>query len=86
VKERRLEEIMRVQAEISLEKNRELVGREFRAIVDAAGAEEALARIYSQAPEIDGHTIIRGGGIVEGGFLNVRITEAYDHDLEGKPS
>jgi ribosomal protein S12 methylthiotransferase len=86
VKERRLEELMRVQAEISLEKNRELVGRGFRALVDAAGAEEALARIYSQAPEIDGHTIIKGSGIGEGGFLNVEITAAYDHDLEGKPS
>jgi ribosomal protein S12 methylthiotransferase len=86
VKERRLEELMRVQAEISLEKNRELVGRRFRALVDAAGAEEALGRIYSQAPEIDGHTIIKGAGIEEGGFLNVEITEEYDNDLAGKPS
>ncbi len=86
VKERRLEELMRAQAEISLEKNRELVGREFRALVDASGAAEALARIFSQAPEIDGHTVIKGPGIGEGEFLNVKITAAYDYDLEGKPA
>jgi ribosomal protein S12 methylthiotransferase len=85
VKHRRWEELMRVQAEISLEKNRELVGRTMRALVDIAANEEAVARIYSQAPEIDGHTVVKGSGLIEGQIVDMRITAAHEYDLEGEP-
>ncbi len=58
VKHRRFEEIMKRQALISLEINREIVGRRFRAIVDEAEEDVTLARLYSHAPEIDGVVII----------------------------
>jgi ribosomal protein S12 methylthiotransferase len=86
IKHRRWEELMRVQAEISLEKNRELVGRTMRALVDLSAADEAVARIYSQAPEIDGHTVVNESGLNEGQFIDVRITAAHDYDLEGEPA
>jgi ribosomal protein S12 methylthiotransferase len=86
IKRRRWEELMRVQAEISLEKNRALVGRTMRALVDLAAKDEAVARIYSQAPEIDGHTVVKGSGFIEGQFVDVRITAAHDYDLEGEPA
>jgi ribosomal protein S12 methylthiotransferase len=58
VKHRRFEEIMKRQALISLEINRDIVGRRFRAIVDEAAEDVTLVRLYSHAPEIDGMVII----------------------------
>jgi ribosomal protein S12 methylthiotransferase len=85
-KHRRWEGLMHAQAEISLEKNRELVGRTMRALVDLSVQDESVARIYSQAPEIDGHTIVKGGGLEVGEFMDIRITDAHDYDLEGEPA
>jgi ribosomal protein S12 methylthiotransferase len=86
VKQRRWDELMRVQADISLDSNRALIGRTFKALVDLSGDDEAVARIYSQAPEIDGHTVFKGGNIRAGGFIKVKITGASDYDLEGVPA
>lgn len=85
IKKRRWEELMRAQADISLEKNRELVGRTLRFLVDVTGSGEAAGRIYSQAPEIDGNSIIRGNNLDEGSFVDIKIIAASDYDLEGVP-
>ncbi len=85
VKQRRWDELMGLQADISLQKNRSLLGSTLRALVD--GVDEggrALGRIYSQAPDIDGHTVI-AGDVQRGSFADVRITGASDYDLEGEP-
>ena len=58
VKIRRFDEIMKRQSFISLEKNRELIGRRFEAIIDEIDGDVAIARLYSHAPEIDGVVII----------------------------
>ena len=58
VKRERLDKIMRHQARISLEKNKELIGRKFKAIVDEISEGAAIGRLYSHAPEIDGVVII----------------------------
>jgi ribosomal protein S12 methylthiotransferase len=89
VKERRLHEIMTRQASISLEKNRELVGRKLRALIDEAGGDVVLARLETHAPEIDGMVIIErtdheSRDLHVGDFVTVEITDAYDYDLKGK--
>lgn len=91
VKHRRFEEIMKRQALISLEVNREIVGRRFRAIVDEAAEDVILARLYSHAPEIDGVVIIERAETPEcadklkaGDMVTVEITDAYDYDVKGK--
>jgi ribosomal protein S12 methylthiotransferase len=58
VKKRRLDEIMSCQAAISLEKNRELVGKRFRAIIDEVDNDVIIGRLCSHTPEIDGVVII----------------------------
>ncbi|MDP2168505.1 MAG: 30S ribosomal protein S12 methylthiotransferase RimO [Thermodesulfovibrionales bacterium] len=80
VKSRRYDELMRLQAAVSLKKNRELVGASMRALLD----EPSLARIYSQAPEIDGVTMLENSGRRQaGGFADIKITGAMDYDLIG---
>lgn len=54
VKESRLNEIMKVQGLISLEKNRALIGKRLKAVVDEKDGNIVIARVASQAPEIDG--------------------------------
>ena len=60
VKDKRLDKIMRHQAQISLEKNKELIEKRFKAIIDEISSGTAIARLYSHAPEIDGVVIING--------------------------
>jgi ribosomal protein S12 methylthiotransferase len=80
---------MEVQAEISAERLQRFVGRTMRVLVD--GIEEtgdgayAVGRTHMDAPEIDG--VVRFGGsgrLPIGGFVDVKITGADDHDLEGE--
>ncbi|MBA4348513.1 MAG: 30S ribosomal protein S12 methylthiotransferase RimO [Thermodesulfovibrio sp.] len=58
VKERRFDDIMKRQALISLEKNRELIGKRYEALIDEVDGDVAIARLYSHAPEIDGAVIL----------------------------
>jgi ribosomal protein S12 methylthiotransferase len=83
IKAERFNKIMTVQSEISLEKNKRLVGKSFKALIDDIEDNIAVARIYSQAPEIDGVVLIHDSSVEKGCFVNVKIEEAYDYDLKG---
>lgn len=58
VKEERRNEVMRIQSRISLDINKALIGQRFRAIVDEVEGDTIIARLSSQAPDIDGVVII----------------------------
>lgn len=62
IKNRRFDTIMRHQADISLNKNRVLIGRRFKAVIDETSEGIAVGRLYSHAPEIDGVVIIEDTG------------------------
>jgi len=83
IKSERFNKIMTVQSEISLEKNKKMVGKNFKALVDDIEDNIAVARIYSQAPEIDGVVLIHDSSLEKGRFVNVKIEDAYDYDLKG---
>lgn len=87
LKERRRSEIMSLQSRISLKKNLQTVGHLYTALVDETSDDFSIARLYSQAPEIDGVVIIEnreGTRLGVGNFVNVRIKEAFDYDLRGE--
>jgi ribosomal protein S12 methylthiotransferase len=80
--------LMREQQRISRRKNRALIGRQFRAILEGLSQESELllqARLESQAPDVDGHVLINdvpdGFAARPGDFINLEITEAHDYDL-----
>jgi ribosomal protein S12 methylthiotransferase len=83
-KKERYARIMEIQSAISLSKNKALKGKTFRALVDEVDGNVAIARLYSQAPEIDGVVFIEDEGIEKGTFVRVKITEVFDYDLKGK--
>ena len=84
-KQRRAEDIMAVQQEISLEKNQEKVGSTFKVLVDKKEAGRYLGRTEFDSVEVDNEVIIQANKKLQpGDFCQVRITRAYDYDLEGE--
>ena len=83
-KERRRDEIMEMQAEISAEMLESYVGQRMEVLVDAPHGEWPglhTGRVWMQAPEIDGITYISGPGTVPGAMLEADIVESADYDL-----
>lgn len=84
VKEARAQEIMEVQQEISYEKNQEKVGQTLKVIVDKKEAGRYLGRTEFDSVEVDNEVIIQTDKKLSiGEFTHVKITKAYDYDLEG---
>lgn len=84
-KERRAQEIMEVQQEISLEKNQEKVGKTFKVIIDKKEAGRYLGRTEFDSVEVDNEVIIHSTTKLKvGDFVNVKITKAFDYDIEGE--
>lgn len=84
-KERRAQEIMEVQQEISYEKNTEKIGRVYKVLVDKKEAGRYIGRTEFDSVEVDNEVIISGDAAIEiGSFVQVEITGAYDYDLEGR--
>jgi ribosomal protein S12 methylthiotransferase len=84
-KERRAQDIMETQQEISLELNQEKVGKVFKTIIDKKEAGRYLGRTEFDSVEVDNEVVINTSKKLKpGDFVNVRITKAYDYDLEGE--
>ena len=83
-KERRAQEIMEVQQEISFELNQEKVGKTFKTLIDKKESGRYLGRTEFDSVEVDNEVVIKSSKKIPiGEFVNVRITKAYDYDLEG---
>jgi ribosomal protein S12 methylthiotransferase len=84
-KERRAQEVMEVQQDISYEKNQEKLGKTFKTIIDKKEAGRYLGRTEFDSVEVDNEVIINSDRKLPiGEFVNVTITKAYDYDLEGE--
>jgi len=83
-KERRAQEIMEVQQEISYQKNQELIGRTFKVLIDRFEAGRYIGRTEYDSVEVDNEVIINTDEeLTIGDFVNAKITKAYDYDIEG---
>jgi ribosomal protein S12 methylthiotransferase len=82
------DEVMELQAEVSLDKNREMIGCCMDVLIEGRLAEEDgvyLGRSYRDAPDIDGYVFVRNEyELLSGTIVPVRITEAYEYDLFGE--
>jgi ribosomal protein S12 methylthiotransferase len=83
--------LMREQARISKRRNRALIGKRFRALLEGVSEETDLllqARMESQAPDVDGHVLVNdapeGFDAKPGDFIEIEITEAHEYDLVAK--
>lgn len=86
VKAQRLDEIMRIQREISLENNCRLIGRTMEVMVDERDEDGSyVGRTRYDAPEIDNAVIFTSNRELKAGdIVNVKIEDAFDYDLTGE--
>lgn len=82
-KRRRRQQLMKVQAEISLRRNQTLIGKEVPVLVEGQVADRTTrmrGRTPRQAPEIDGMVILRGAA-EPGEFVRASVKQALTYDL-----
>lgn len=85
VKAARAQEIMELQQEISYEKNQEKIGQVFKVLIDKKEAGRYLGRTEFDSVEVDNEVVIHSTKKLPiGEFVQVKITKAYDYDLEGE--
>lgn len=86
IKEKRLEELMLLQKDISEEVMTKHIGKTLKVLVEEATENVYVGRTFMDAPEIDGSIIFKSNKPLKiGSFINVKINNAYEYDLEGEP-
>jgi ribosomal protein S12 methylthiotransferase len=81
--------LMAIQRRIARKRNQALVGQEFPVLVEGVSSETDLlweGRLPTQAPEIDGKTLINdfeGAPPQQGELRRLLVTEAHDYDVVG---
>jgi ribosomal protein S12 methylthiotransferase len=83
VKDYRVEELMRIQSNVSLDNNTARIGNVERVIVDERRGDYYIARSQYDSPEVDEEIFIPADGkrLYRGRFYTVRITAADEYDL-----
>ena len=86
VKERRVDELMKIQNEISAQLNAARVGTTERVIVDSRQGDYYVGRSQFDSPEVDQEILIPVANrqLRRGCFYNVKITSAEEYDLYGE--
>lgn len=85
VKEARAQEIMELQQEISYEANQNKIGKTYKVLIDRKESGRYLGRTEFDSVEVDNEVIVHADRVLKlGEFVQVKITKAYDFDLEGE--
>lgn len=82
VKQERLDRLMALQEEISLEHNESKVGSTIRVVVDGEDDNYYICRSQFDSPEVDPEVLVKKSRPLEiGKMYNVKIVEALPYDL-----
>jgi ribosomal protein S12 methylthiotransferase len=87
VVQRRVRELIEIQAEISRGLNQLLIGNTLPVLVEGLCEETDLllsGRAAAMAPDVDGQVLINEGSGTVGEIAPVQITEAHTYDLVGR--
>jgi ribosomal protein S12 methylthiotransferase len=85
IKQKRYNEIMLLQRNISLNNNKSLIGTELEIVIEGYKDGLYYGRSYIDAPDIDGVTFVKSDRKLNiGDFVKVRISKAFDYDLMGE--
>lgn len=79
----RYHQLCAIQAEIQREQQRSQIGQSVQVLVDRGGEVRAVGRLWSQAPEIDGSVLLRGGAAA-GQLVEAQISGVRGADLEAQ--
>ena len=82
VKKSRVDKLMKIQAGISLNKNRSFIGKKMEVIIEGKKGKYFVGRTYRDAPEIDGNALLRSDNKkTYGDVVNLYVTAANIYDL-----
>jgi len=87
VKKERLDEVMKMQQAISLERNKSFLGGRIKVLIDekvSGTRNEYIGRTEFDAPDVDGVVYVNGESINVGNFYEVDIADTLEYDLVGK--
>lgn len=86
VKQKRLDELMALQQDISAELSHKKIGQTLKVIIDRKEGDYYIGRTEFDSPEVDPEVLIKYDGrkLAEGSFYNVVIEDADDFDLYGR--
>ena len=78
-------ELEEVQEKITQERLGRFVGNEYTVLIEekVEGEDLAIGRIYAEAPDVDGLTVVMGRGMKAGDKVRAGITRTRGVDLEG---
>lgn len=84
-KNRRQQVLMEIQSEISYELNQKKLGHTYKVLIDRIENGTYIGRTEHDSPEVDNEVIIHTDKHLRlGDFIQVKITEATEFDLEGE--
>jgi ribosomal protein S12 methylthiotransferase len=96
VKQKRADDIMKLQKKISLAHNKSLIDKTLKVLVDRKEGAHYIGRTEYDSPEVDNEVILRSSVasapradinnfyLRTGDFAEVKITEAKEYDLIGE--
>ena len=86
IKQRRANEIMEIQSQISWELNQGKVGKTFRVVIDRKEGGYYVGRTEFDSPDVDNEVLIDATKVYlkPAEFYEVKITDAADFDLYGE--
>lgn len=86
IKQERLDEIMEVQQNVSLELNTNKIGHTYKVLIDRKEGGSFIGRTEFDSPEVDNEVIIESteNYLRIGDFVNVKVTSASEFDLTGE--
>jgi ribosomal protein S12 methylthiotransferase len=87
-KQKRAEAVMAVQQSISLELNKNKIGKTFNVLFDKKEGDYFIGRTEFDSPEVDNEVLVKAKDnfIRVGDFAKIKITSADDYDLYGDPA
>ena len=88
VKQARVNELMELQAQISLEKNQALIGKSLKCVFDRKEGNYFVGRTEFDSPDVDNEVWVDAQKhyLKVGDFTNLTITAAQDFDLQAVPA
>lgn len=85
IKESRVERIMKLQEDISLQSNEAKIGRQYRVLIDRLEGDYWVGRTEFDSPEVDPEVLIESKAKLRPGtFYNIKITSADQYDIYGE--
>ena len=87
LKQKRLNEIMEIQSQISWEHNQMCLGKKFRCLIDRKEGVNFVGRTFMDSPDVDNEVLVDASKyyLKQGDFVNIEIIDATDYDLIGIP-